>query len=147
MYGLEGPDTGGEMKKRLLLVLLALATVLVAQEGQTTTEGEVNGLGWSRINEVGKVYFLMGVTVGGSVLANWYLADSPVCLDHVAKSKPYPPTINGAVIVEINKFYETAANMPLPVSVAVVYTYLKADGATKERLAKYRALMLKAYAK
>jgi hypothetical protein len=49
--------------------------------------------------------------------------------------------------VEINKFYETAVNVPLPVSVAVVMAYMKEDGATNERLEGYRASMLKLYVK
>ena len=55
--------------------------------------------------------------------------------------------INGELIKELDQFYETAANVPLPVSVRVAMTYLKLSGASKEDLETLRASMLKAYVK
>jgi hypothetical protein len=126
---------------RRLLLLLVLAMVGL---GQTMTNNEVNGLGWRTMNEVGKVYFVMGTFSGGTVLESWTLSDLPACVDHINKQE-YPSITNAALIQEIDKFYETASNAPLPVSIAVLMTYMRLNGATKEQLEKFRAAMLKTY--
>ena len=137
---------GGQMKRRLILMLLVLATVLVAQDSAYVTNHETNGLGWRVMNEVGKVYFVMGTFSGVAIMENWALNDLPVCTDQITKSQ-YPQTTNGNLINEIDKFYQTPANVSLPVSVAVLYTYMKLNGATKAQLDQFRASALKAYVK
>jgi hypothetical protein len=148
MYGLEGPDTGGEMKKRLLLLLLVLATGLVAQDGTALymTNGEANGLLWRTLNNTSKLSLLMGVNSGAMVLKIWALTDNPVCVD-LSNKHDYPDITNGDLAKEVDQFYTNAANVPLPVSAAVLYTYKKLTGATKEQLDQFRASALKAYVK
>ena len=133
------------MRRRLLLLMLALVTMGLGQP--TITNGELNGLGWTQLDRDSKVFVVVGVNSGLEAFKVWGAsADLPVCNDHISKVK-YPSIKNGDMVKEVDKFYETTANIPLPVSAAVLMTYLKLNGATKETLDKFRAAELEIFVK
>jgi hypothetical protein len=136
-----------EMRRLVMLLVLASLTGWPQTDNKVYfTSNEANGLGWTSMDQAGKISFVVGMNTGGAVLTAWAFAELPVCSEHL-KTKQYPMIINGELIKELDKFYETAANVPLPVSVPVAMTYLKLSGASKEDLETLRASMLKAYVK
>jgi hypothetical protein len=110
------------------------------------TSGVANGLLWATMDDANKISFVVGMNSGGEVLEEWALGDLPVCVYKIKKSH-YPPITNKDQAKEIDKFYETATNVPLPITVPVILTYMRLKGATKEQLEKFRALALKTYVK
>jgi hypothetical protein len=139
------------MRRRLILMFLLVASLTgwpQDNEKLYFTRGEANGLLWRSLGETAKVVYVTGLESGASVFKVWTsLSDLPapaVCADKMDYTK-YPPITNKDLAKEVNKFYETAANIPLPVSVPVVLTYMRLEGATPEQLEKQRALMLKTY--
>jgi hypothetical protein len=143
---------GGEMRRRLILMCLALATMLVAQDNDKLyfTDGEANGIIWRSLGETVKAGFLTGLSSGASVLKVWaFMSDFPApagCADKMDSAK-FPEITNKDLAKEVDKFYQTASNIPLPVSVPVILTYMRLTGATPEQLEKYRAFALKTYLK
>ena len=104
---------------------------------------EVNGLGWAIMAGNSKTMFLMGVNSGQTVLTAWASFPSfPVCHDQIKKTK-YPPITNKDMVQEVEKFYQTASNVPLPASMAVLLTYMRLNGTTPEDMGKFRAAALK----
>jgi hypothetical protein len=96
------------------------------------------------MDDANKISFVVGMNSGGEVLEEWALRELPVCIYKIKKSH-YPPITNGDQAKEIDKFYETATNVPLPISVPVLLTYMRLNGATKEQMEKFRASALKTY--
>ena len=135
------------MTKRLLMLLLLLAGLAMAQPTLFMTKGEANGFFWKDLTEDLKVSFLVGIDSGRGFVAHWYLADSPVCSDIVLRGKAGPHITNADTAKEVDKFYQNPSNVPLPISLALVYIYKRLTGASQQELDQFRASALKAYVK
>jgi hypothetical protein len=57
------------------------------------------------------------------------------------------PVTDEKLVRELDDFYGSPTNVPLPILVAVVHTLMKFNGATKQQLDEYRTQQLKQYAK
>jgi hypothetical protein len=129
--------------KRLLLFL----GLVVGCFGQDLnyTKGELNGLFWGKLASDNKVVFLQGVQVGNRLVPAWLLSDlQPTCS---APSQKYPRVSNGVLVKEVDMFYSNPANVPLPIGVAVTYTFLRLMGSSKESLEEFRTNAIQVYSK
>jgi len=91
--------------------MLLCATFVVQADG---LDGEYWVLFLSH-NE--KVAMVEGLTMGAGV-AGFFL--SPVCSKEVDQLR-YPAISFAGLVTEVDGFYKTEANKPLPISIAVVY--------------------------
>jgi hypothetical protein len=133
------------MRRLLLFMVLANLTGWPQTKGKFYfTSGQANGLLWATMDDANKISFVVGMNSGGEVLEDWALWELPVCVYKIKKSH-YPPITNKDQAKEIDTFYETATNVPLPISVPVLLTYMRLNGATPEQVERFRALALKTY--
>jgi hypothetical protein len=129
---------------RRLLLFLVLVVNCFGQASLIITKGELNGLWWRSASELEKVAFLAGTDSGRTLVALWFLDGQPVCVEQATRSKGKQGT-RGELEQEVDKFYETAANVPLPISIAVIHIMMRLNGSTKEQLEIFRAAALKTY--
>jgi hypothetical protein len=94
-----------------------------------------------------KISLLVGTGVGRGVLSLYTLSDLPVCNNRVDDDPKWPVITNANLSKELDTFYNDAANVQLPISIAVIHIFMRLRGATKEELEKFRAASLKAYLK
>ena len=130
-----------------LLSLILLLTTLALGDDLFFTKGEANGAFWRDLTDPMKISLLVGTGVGRGVLSLYTLSDLPVCNNRVDDDPKWPIITNANLSKELDTFYNDAANMPLPISIAVIHIFMKLRGATKEDLEKFRAASLKAYLK
>jgi hypothetical protein len=89
---------------------------------------------------------LSGVQVGNSVVVAWALSDLPTCTNRVA-NKEWPKISIGDMTKDVDRFYTNPTNIPLPISMAVVYTFLTFTGASKEKLEEFRLNAIQVYSR
>jgi hypothetical protein len=113
-------------------------------KGPEFTNGLQNGLYWRGMGTEGKLAYVNGIIDGISIFSRrtngpafGYL---PTCPTAVDTSKWYPHGSYGDLTHKVDLFYESGANIPLPMMVAVMHTIMKMNGATDEELRRFRDL-------
>jgi hypothetical protein len=131
---------------RRLLVFVVLVVGCFGQD-LNNTKGELNGLAWGKMTSQEKIMLLSGMDCN-HVVTVWALSDLPTCNARVySKEKQWPKISNEDMAKELDGFYRSAVNVPLPISMAVVYTFMKLNGASKERLETFRTGVIQVYSK
>jgi hypothetical protein len=107
----------------------------------------VNGLWWRGGNSGEKLGFVLGFNDGMSVVGSTGIAGTlPVCPTYVKDWVGTHKYTAGDVVREIDLFYESPINLPLPVMIGAVYAHMRLTGATQNQLDTYRTRMLEAIA-
>jgi hypothetical protein len=105
----------------------------------------LNGLLWRNTDHNGKILFVNGMEYGAESATDLRLAGTlPACPARVDAKKWFAPDAD-EVVKEVDALYLNATNLPLPMSGAVAYALMKLNGATKQQLDYYRALLLRAF--
>ena len=131
------------MRGWLLLFLVLIPGYLLAQNDVPRTFGNVNGVWWRQQNLNEKVAFMEGFNVGRAIMGTpgVTVGTLPVCPTTI-KWEAVAGSAYGAVIKQMDSFYATAANLPMPVDFGMVYSIMKLTGATQRQLDTYRTAML-----
>jgi hypothetical protein len=134
--------------RRWLSRLMLVFIVLVAGQDQNRdlylTNGEANGLLWRGMSSGEQRMFVTGVKYGAGAASISPLAGNPPsCPARVDTAKWYAVT-NSELIREVDAFYESATNIPIPILGAVVYSLMKLGASTAE-LDQYRTQTLRTY--
>ena len=133
------------MLKRLLPLLLMMGWGLWGQDTDFTN-GTPNGLFWQGMSRGEKLMFVLGLKYGVFAVSTSFMTGTlPTCPTHVDDVKWYAVK-NSEVVRDVDSFYGTAKNIPLPIMVAVVHSLMKLNGASKLQLRQYRTLTLSALA-
>ena len=138
------------MRRWLSRLTLVFMILVAAGQDQNQdlylTNGEANGLLWRGMSPGKQRMFVTGVKYGAGAASISPLAGNPPsCPTRVDTAKWYAVT-NSEVIREIDAFYESATNIPIPILGAVVYSLMKLNGASTAQLDQYRTLNLRALA-
>ena len=108
--------------RQLLMLMLMVVMGAVGQSKKSVSD--LSGLHWRDLTNSEKGSITLGVILGSTaekILHN----DGVESLHHAG---------TGDLIREMDAFYEVAANIPINEYEALVYTYKKLDGASKEEL-------------
>ena len=128
---------------RLMLVFIVLVAGQDQNQDLYLTNGEANGLLWRGMSPGKQRIFVTGVKYGAGAASISPLAGNPPsCPTRVDTAKWYAVT-NSEVIREVDAFYESATNIPIPILGAVVHSLMKFNGASKLELEQYRTLNLR----
>jgi hypothetical protein len=131
------------MRRRLLLLFLVLATVVVAQDDKYATNGEPNGFLWTGMPDLMKSAVTMGMQMGRSVVMVWMLRSESQCRELVNSDAKWPNLSNGGYAKEIDAFYDKdPANLKFPIHTAMLYVLMKITGTSDKDLEKFRTGVL-----
>ena len=138
------------MRRLMLLTILVVAGAVEAQRPYLTN-GSPNGLAWRSLTEPEKTLFLGGATLAFATAqdlqlahADWARADF-VCKQAINEaSSAWFKGTSSDLRREMNAFYQTTANMPIPVTKALGYSDLKLSGVPNGELERYRTAALRA---
>lgn len=120
----------------IVCVLIFPSVVLGLQkEDLSRTQGLVNGRWWGEQHIEGRTAYFNGHADGIRLGGN----------DALFKSVVITSLTFGEMIDEVDKFYEERANIPIPVTYAMVYIAKKVKGATPSELQDYAASLRKRF--
>ena len=124
------------------LMLFAILFAGCAGQDPDFTNGTPNGLFWQGMSRGEKLMFVLGVKYGVFAVSTSFMTGTlPTCPTPVDDDKWYAVT-NSEVVRDVDAFYGTAKNIPLPIMAAVVHSLMKLNGASKLQLKQYRTLTL-----
>jgi hypothetical protein len=127
-----------------LFLLLLFSGSLWAQKDLYFTKGQANGLFWRGKSREVTTGIIVGMAAGRIVDSIWSLSEFPACRTHLDKAT-WPTVTTADLSKEVDKFYENAASVPLPIGVAVLEIFLRLIGASKADLEEFRSMVVKAY--
>jgi len=133
--------------RRLFMLFIVLIACVQAQDNRELyfTKGEPNGVLWRGLSDGEKSILVMGAGVGKGVVFFLDLANLPMCSQQLATSNDWSRLTNGAVAKEVDAFYDSRANVRLPISVALVHVFMKLNGASEKDLETFRVKIIEIY--
>jgi hypothetical protein len=131
-------------------MFMVVALCLQGQEqtvDSSFTGGLPNGLFWLHRTPDEKLMLILGMKYGAGLVFLGPMAGTlPACPTRLDTQKWDPKTATNEEIVKaVDAFYKPAANLPLPVPIAVVYTLMKIDKAPVTALDNYRQAAIRAF--
>ena len=130
--------------RRLLMFMLMLVVGCAGQQRIYHSATFPNGFAWRGNSQEMKKAFVAGVkwTVLAVPFAHLVPTTKEALTLYVDK---WLPVTDEKLVRELDEFYGSPANGPLPILVAIVHTLMKFNGATKQQLDDYRTQQLRAY--
>jgi hypothetical protein len=134
------------MRLQLVPMFIVLVVGCVHAQDPNFTKGAPNGLAWRGLSFEEKAMMLVGFKQGVfAALHPSYTGNLPSCPTIVDAAKWDGAGTIDDLLRAINKFYESATNIALPITVAVVYSLMKGNRASNRELDQYRTQALKAF--
>jgi hypothetical protein len=129
----------------LFLLLFTVVALPADEPNPIFSQGFANGVFWQTLSGREKTLFITGMWSEGPVITLFGLTGHSECGTLV--NQDWAPHItNGGLLAEIDSFYHSnKANLSLPVSMAVIYIYMRLEGSTEAGLEKFRSAALEEY--
>ena len=132
--------------RRLVLIVALITGSAVQAQGPHFVKNALNGLAWRTLAPAEKTLYLTGATEALYMAYQMQMAQADLnCVRGVVSAasiwfKGSLPELRR----EMNTFYDSADNVPIPVMNAIVHSQMKLAGTSELELDRYRAASLEA---